>query len=269
MANIFDYEKDIEACNIKLLDKLRKYAATGEKVKLADLVAAYAYDVMFATTTGQEPSFLDGAPNSNRLLTAMESWKFYSVLSGSYLRFHPWVDRLAKIVLGEKQSLDIVLRHLPDLDTVEQGIVGRVKQSMPHGQEAHGKELLTACVALVTAGSDAVIVHLLTTLHHIYRDPELLRRLRQEIMSAHIYQPPRLNYLLRCKEKLPLLHAVMKETLRLYQPSSGMSYEAPEGGVMLAEKHITEGVSATCTQTSRWSSKLCFTSCRITGVLSS
>jgi hypothetical protein len=270
MANIFSYEKEIEACNGRLLKALRQHAATRKAVKLADIIAAYAYDVMFATTTGQAPSFLDTPADAARLYTAMRSWKFYSIIHGCYLRFHPFIDRLVKLVINHDRPANVLLRHLPDLDNVQSGIIGKLNKDAAHDHEQNTPELLTACIALVAAGSDAVVVHLLTTLFHIYRDDRLLERLRSEISQARIYQPPRLRYLSHCKGKLPLLHAVMRETLRLYQrETTGTSYKAPEGGVMIGDRYIPGGVShARPSYAKPACSAWRFKSCRSVGVLS-
>ena len=61
MSNIFHYEPTIDECNQALLQALADYAETGEDVNIADVVARYAFDTLFATSTGKRAGFLAGS----------------------------------------------------------------------------------------------------------------------------------------------------------------------------------------------------------------
>lgn len=89
MSNIYLYEPIIEQCNHTLLQVLQNFAQTGEDVRMIDLIARYAFDVLFATSTGKQPGFLSKSLDTARILEAMEGWKFHSIVYGSYMRFHP------------------------------------------------------------------------------------------------------------------------------------------------------------------------------------
>ncbi|TKA75434.1 hypothetical protein B0A55_04878 [Friedmanniomyces simplex] len=242
MANIFHYEADIEACSTKLLSTLTGYAATGKIVKMSGLLTSYAYDAMFATTTGQKPGFLDRPKDAARLKTCMENWKFLSVLGGSYLRFHPIITRALNTISAKFDPVIHIIKHLPtDLPNAKGGIIALMREASGGIYGVEDSALRAACVALVTAGTDPIIVHALTSLFHIYSDPGLLQKLRQEIVRARIDQPPKLEYLLQRKDSLPLLQAALKETLHLYQPHKiRSSFIAPEGGVWIDEKLVPE-----------------------------
>jgi len=239
MANIFYCETDIEACNLKLLDTFAKYAATGETVKVSDIIAYYAYDVLYATTTGRQPGFLGRPMHMRKVTSALESWKSYGVLYGSYLRFRPFLDAAYKKLGLAGNAKDHISEDF-DIDDDHPKHLLRKGSDEPK----HARDMFDPCVAMILAGSDPVITHLLTSLFYIYRDPELLQRLRHEIKRSGIWQPPRLKFLMRSKARMPLLHAVLQETLRLHQPqTTGFSYIASEGGVLIEGKHVPEGVS--------------------------
>ncbi|KAK5724179.1 hypothetical protein LTR17_013561 [Elasticomyces elasticus] len=249
MANVFLYERDIEACSQKLMETLAGFAATGETVNMSDLITCYAYDTMFATTTGQKPRFLDRPMNASGIKTAMKNWKFYSVLYGSYLRFHPIITRAFNLIFTKPEPAAEVASHLAtDSADVKHGILAFMRKASANITEDGNREMLTACIAMVTAGSDPLITHILTSLHHIYSDPKLLKELRKEIDQAYIWQPPRLKFVLQRRNNLPLLQAVLKETLRLHQPARP-SYVAPDGGIWVGEKHVPEGCTI-CLETS-------------------
>ncbi|KAK5679074.1 hypothetical protein LTS10_008731 [Elasticomyces elasticus] len=206
MANVFLYERDIEACSKKLVETLAGFAATGETVNMSDLITCYAYDTMFATTTGQEPRFLDRPLDASGIKTAMKNWKFYSVLYGSYLRFHPIITRAFNLVFTKPEPAAEVASHLAtDSADVKHGILAFMRKASANITEDDNREMLTACIAMVTAGSDPLIIHILTSLHHIYSDPKLLKGLRKEIDQAYIWQPPRLKFVLQRRNNLPLL----------------------------------------------------------------
>ncbi|KAK5734093.1 hypothetical protein LTR17_009221 [Elasticomyces elasticus] len=249
MANVFLYERDIEACSKKLVETLAGFAATGETVNMSDLITCYAYDTMFATTTGQEPRFLDRPMDASGIKTAMKNWKFYSVLYGSYLRFHPIITRAFNLIFTKPEPAAEIASHLAtDSADVKRGILAFMRKASADITEDDNREMLTACIAMVTAGSDPLITHILTSLHHIYSDPKLLKGLRKEIDQAYIWQPPRLKFVLQRRNNLPLLQAVLKETLRLHQPTRP-SYVTPEGGIWIGEKHVPEGCTI-CLETS-------------------
>lgn len=245
MANVFHYERDIQACNRKLLDNLRLHAGNGNTVKMPDLIACYAYDVLFATTTGQQAGFLDRPRDATKVARAIRDWKFHSVLYGSYLRFHPLIDAAVKLIDGSKNFEAGMLRCLPDdLGATMRGVAAHMSFGKGSEEGEERSDLLPACMAMIVAGSDPLITHITSTLFCIYRDPELLRQLRAELRKLHIQKPPNLKYLLKCKQKLPLLHAVLQESLRLSKPhTNGFSYVAPEGGIVIGEKHVPQGVS--------------------------
>lgn len=245
MANVNFYQYDIEACNFKLLDALAAHATSGESVKISDIIASYAYDVLFATTTSQPAGFLDHPKDVAKVVGAMRDWKFHCILYGSYLRFHPLNDAMMKHIDGRGTMKAQLLQHIPaDLGRAKAGVAARILKALggePSGMES---DVLPACLAMVAAGTDPLITHLTSSLFYIYRDPKLLQELRAEIVKSHIGQPPYLKTLLKFKHKLSLLHVVMKESLRLHQPhTTGFSYIAPEGGVMIGKQYVPQGVS--------------------------
>lgn len=244
MANVYHYETAIEACNQKLLETLAQYADTGEAVKMSNIIACYAYDVLYATTTGQQSTFLDRPMDAQNITSAMESWKFWAVLNGSYMRFHPLIRQVIRLCNPSNKAEREVKNHLDIGDKTEERSAAAEMLRTPSDDPDKVKHVTEACIAMVLAGSDPVITHILSSLFYIYRDPQLLRRLREEIKQSRIWQPPRMKHLMRIKSRMPLLHAVLQESLRLHQPqTTGFGYLAPEGGVMIGEKHVPEGVS--------------------------
>ena len=243
MANIFRYEADIDKCNQKLMETIAKYAKSGEDVKISDLIACYAYDVLYATTTGQSAGFLDRPVDTKKITSALENWKVLSVLHGSYLRLRPSIYAAIRALWPKANAEGQILDRL-DVDHAHKRSAA-VQILMAHSDDEHHAQRTTeACIALILAGADPLITSLVTSLFYIYRDPKLLQRLRDEIRRSHIWQPACIKHLMRIKARLPLLNAVLQESLRLQQPkATDFSYVVPEGGVMIGKKHVPGGVS--------------------------
>lgn len=181
---------------------------------------------LFATTTGQKAGFLDGPTKSAEVTFALRQWKSESLQTGAWWRFYSVIERMTAFAT----SPSIVQRELAAF--------------LDGQQKAASKHTLEACTALVLAGSDPTITHILTTLFYIYRDTALLQRLRDEIWHSGISPQASFKQLIYSTPKMPLLHAVMDEALRLHQPhTSGFKYVSPLGGVIIGDEHVPQGVS--------------------------
>lgn len=94
------------------------------------------------------------------------------------------------------------------------------------------------------SGADPAITHILASLYFAYQDSDLIEALRAEVRDANLEQTPRIKDLIHKKPQMPLLYAVLQESLRLIRPqTTGPSYVVPKGGVTIADQKIAGGVS--------------------------
>lgn len=199
------------------------YAATGETIDMANLIFRYSYDVLFATTTGAQPGFLHRPASATRVEATVENWKFLSMLNGSHLRFHPILSRAARF-FDPRTSME-----------------RRLSQYLEVPANA---AVLEACAAIVVAGSDPIITHLLTSLYYIYKDDDLLERLRKEFKRAEVDSDVSFKTLIHRKPEMPILSAILQESLRLHtSDTSAMTVVAPEGGFVAGDKRVPQDVS--------------------------
>lgn len=99
-------------------------------------------------------------------------------------------------------------------------------------------------MVLLLSGADPTIAHILAALYFAYQTSDLVEALREEIRDANLDQTPKIKDLIHKKPQMPLLHAVLQESLRLIRSQiAGSSYIVPKDGVMIADRHINEGVS--------------------------
>ncbi|KAF7197679.1 Cytochrome P450 monooxygenase, partial [Pseudocercospora fuligena] len=94
--------------------------------------------------------------------------------------------------------------------------------------------------ALFVAGTDTTAVSLSYVIYAVLARPDLRRRLEAEVAEL----PD--NFQDADLEKLPLLHAVIEETLRLYGAAPGMLPRVvPAGGFDMGDYYIPQGTTVT------------------------
>jgi cytochrome P450 len=106
------------------------------------------------------------------------------------------------------------------------------------------EEIALTCSTNIGAGSDTTSISLSAIIFYLYKFPETLSTLRQEIkeMAARgmISDPVTFQE----AQQMPYLQAVIKEALRLH-PATGLilGRVVPKGGAQLAGQYFPEGVS--------------------------
>lgn len=234
MSNIFRREADIEACNDAFMEVLHALSSSGEEFDVAELIARYTYDVMFATTASHPPTFLRKPLDAAKIEKALKDWKLRAVPSGGYLCLQPLLTKISRVFKATGLQ-ELVSAHLN----------GTSNTPSQNATEAPSADTREACMALLLAGSDPVIVHLVSSLWYIYSDPELLQKLRNEMDSVGLPEQAKIKDLIHAKASMPLLYAVLQESLRLHLPadSSAIKYRVPDAGVQINFQHIPSGVS--------------------------
>lgn len=188
-------------------------------------------------------------------ITAIHDSLKYHANLGLLPEVHHWLVRIRDLL--RNKSSGGFLEHLL-LTKVEQhssdGFKGKQNpRSEPFiakvlEQEAAQKltrvNVLDSCGANIAAGSDTTGISLGAALYYIYKNPESLAKLRQEIddgqAAGQISDPVTFQE----AQRIPYLQAVIKEALRLH-PAVGtiLARSVPEGGTSLAGQYFPEGVS--------------------------
>lgn len=240
MINIGSYEPVIDQCNSKFIVSLLDLTQGDNSSRLIDLIRRYSFDVLFAICIGNTPGLLENGADVLKLIRAMEKWKTYAMPFDAPLRLSPRTAQLLRR-FGIRTSFErAVLKHLNTTVGRESG--GALGWLLEHGTRR--QHAIEACMAMVIAGVDPLITHLQTILFHIYNDKELFGQLEQEIMNAKLSQPATIKELVYGRLTMPLLHAVLRESLRLQQPyTNSARLIAPKGGVVVIDVLIPEGVS--------------------------
>jgi hypothetical protein len=241
MPRIYDYEPIIDECNLTLLKALLDSANRDEGVQLTDVIHQYAFNTLFAVTTGKHAGFSHCSSDNAALVRAMENWKHYHMATGAATRLFPRIAQFLRRHDIRNGFEQLVYNHLnASRDSKLCSALNRPVE----GDATVSKHAIEACVAIVLAGADPLITHLQSSLFHIYNDKELLEQLRGEIANLKISQPPTIKELVYGTIDMPLLHAVLRESIRLQQPhTNSMRLIAPKGGVVVVDVLIPEDVS--------------------------
>jgi len=104
-----------------------------------------------------------------------------------------------------------------------------------------GEELVGAASILLVAGMDTSKVALSYISYELAQHPELFKSLQKELASYQDVDSLKLTEL----EQLPMLNAVIKETLRMWPPVAPFARLVPPGGITLGGYHIPGNVDPT------------------------
>lgn len=244
MANLYSAERQIDSCNESLVTLIKMASDKGENIDMTELLTRYAHEVMLACTVGQRAGFLEHDDTGLRLdKGVLTNWKFYAILHGSYLRYHPFIASILKRwrILGGS-SAQLMLKLMPPRLS---GILG---SQAGFGSKNSPAELET-CIALTLAAADPTVSLILTALHYIYSYPGLLEELRAETLAAQCPPRPTFKQLILARPSMSKLHAVLLECTRLHPPYiTGPEYVSSKGEVD-GDQKIPPGVSSSMKHT--------------------
>lgn len=101
--------------------------------------------------------------------------------------------------------------------------------------------VISLLMSMIAAGSDTIAITSTATMFHLMKNPKVLARLQEELEASDLSTPiPAYSQI----SKLPYLHAVIKESMRLF-PSLTHPLErlVPSGGVSIAGIFLPQGTS--------------------------
>lgn len=175
---------------------------------------------------------------------------------GIFHEFHPWIVRLRSLIsrnvpsfsLGLFLKSQIDIFRAMDLDAKEnpksEPFVSKLSRLEVLGK-VDFESFTDACGANIAAGSDTTAISLSSLLWHVYKRPDILEKLRNEIgqkeAAGQLSDPVTFEESLN----MPYLQAVIREALRMH-PAVGqmLSRTVPEMGVHLHGYYSPSQVSA-------------------------
>jgi cytochrome P450 len=253
MSSLVSYEPFVNKVNGELMAALVQHARHGREIDLFTWMQFYAFDVIGEITFGRSFGLIGAGYDKDRLLHAAH---VASITYGAYVglipEIHPWYLWFQSVVPIES--------HWRVLQRV---ILREIGARMGGASFSDRKDFLEKCVELnkagkidhftmnnvlganVGAGSDTTGISMTAIVYFLMKHPACLQKLRDEIDAAardgNLSDPVSFQE----AQKLPYLHACIKEALRMHAPVGQiLSRVVPEGGAQLAGRNFPQGVSS-------------------------
>ncbi|KXS96536.1 hypothetical protein AC578_5838 [Pseudocercospora eumusae] len=248
MQNLFNRERVIDDRNRALQQHLVNAAANQQEIDVTKLFARYAYDLVIATTTGKPAGFLDTTADSAKIESAIKNWKFDAIIVGSYLRYNTYIKPKR-----EKRLFSSVAEA--SVATTDQKLVAtHDTDGTSHLHDIEPTSLIQTSdhetmTVLALAAADPAIILITKALYYVYNNHDILRSLRAELKASGISHVPTFKELILNKARLPFLHAILLECIRLHPIYiSGLSYTSPDDGYRAGDQKIPAGnlITPTC-----------------------
>ncbi|PWY74505.1 cytochrome P450 [Aspergillus sclerotioniger CBS 115572] len=251
MSAVVSYEPYVNDCIRRFCAQLDSFAKAGSMVDLGHWLQCFAFDTISGITYGERIGFLDQGQDINNLMANLEKNFLFSSLTGLMLWLRPVVLFLGKFFAS---SDTLFVRRFTDQKFTELSQKGDQKPStetLPmiqrflHAQRDEEKGLTDRYIKVsaasnIGAGSDTTAIGLSAAVFYLYRSPDKLAKLRQELDDAFIEGDPSFPE----TQKLPYLQAVIKESMRLH-PGVGFPLFrlVPRGGAVICNKFFPEGTN--------------------------
>lgn len=248
-----DYEEAIDKTIAELLDMLSQKTSCD----LSSVIAYYAVDAAsrfsFGSPVGCLAAEADVGGTIKLFRDRFDHW-------GRWSSF-PWLERVvhrnpialrvsrpsAKITAAAVSRLEFHMAKDEDGGSSSRptDLISKfVESSEVHPQLLDRTGIISTLMSVISAGGDTIATTIIATMHYLLRNPETLAKLEGELSDADIDTPvPRYHQV----SKLPYLHAVIRESMRLFSLLNWpLERRVPCGGVTIAGVTFPEGVSVGC-----------------------
>ncbi|KAH9215292.1 cytochrome P450 that detoxifies the phytoalexin pisatin [Leptodontidium sp. 2 PMI_412] len=251
MTALLSYEEAVNRQTKVLMDKLSAFARERKLVSVPTFVQYYAFDVIGEITVAQSFGMMESENDLNGIIKAIDSAMIYGGMLGSLPEFHPWISRLMDLC-GVRSPVVPVIQYIGEtIDSyrLRQQTTGKEYSGDFLGKllqlEANGKitpqDTFDCCGNNIVAGSDTTAITLSSALYHLFKHPDKLQRLREEI--SILAQQGKVSNPVTFQEAkgMPYLQAVIKEALRLHSAvGRQLPRVVPKGGAMICGQFFPE-----------------------------
>ncbi|KAL4819893.1 cytochrome P450 [Aspergillus spinulosporus] len=267
-GNVLRYEPCVDRLILLFQQRMHEYSESGQVFDMSIWLERYTFDVIGEVFHGRREGFgmlRDGAdyngwcylmgvmPDIGAAITYLP-WGLRSLYMLSQLIFQSSRDGVRGMFDVTKQAEKATLERweemqkgkVPSESDILTGLLEMVQEREKSASDMATwtvADVVTEVWAVIWAGSDTTATALTSIFYHLHRNPYKLARLRQEIDAA--FEDGQLRFPVRFNDarKLPYLHAVILESMRVH-PSLGIGLprESPAGGANIGGTFIPGGV---------------------------
>ncbi|KAK8007096.1 hypothetical protein PG989_001086 [Apiospora arundinis] len=252
MSNVIKSEEHITSVVERLLQKMDSYAAKHDPMDLARQVffTYTAFDIVGEVVFSSPFGFVEKGIDIDDSIAQTLGFECYISIAAfaQWLRDFSMVANPIITCLGILPTNYLAVTSNKALDARKQNQDARfdfvahwLKTHEQNPDKLSYRDVQSAVMANVGAGSDTVSCALQSFVYHMIRCPEAWDRLRQEIDDAGLMDGV-VSY--TDASQLPYLQACIKETLRIFHPvPMGTPRIVPKGGVEIGGHYFPAGVT--------------------------
>ncbi|KAL4963616.1 cytochrome P450 [Aspergillus stella-maris] len=177
----------------------------------------------------------------------------HAVLTGAEPSFLPLSTKVLSMHSGVKATRDWgnivnnlyhnrITTHESATESNKDDIFSKLlKNSKGEDLNLEKGEIMIECSVMMNAGTETNTAVMVSVIYHIYKHPNVLRRLREELDEA---VSPDVSTPYQAIATLPYLRACIDEAMRIRPASTqGFPRVVPKGGRMIAGRFVEEGVT--------------------------
>ncbi|KAI0127016.1 cytochrome P450 [Xylariales sp. AK1849] len=252
MSSMVSYEPYVDHCIELLHEQLDSFAGNKTVINLGKWLQYFAFDAVSMITFGERLGFLDHGRDVENMIQNLN----YDHAVLSYVSLYPWMTpytkKLSGFLAGDKIQFFMrfatekikAARQVTD-DLPAHGPVHMVRKFLDAQRKDEKKAMTDWDVTAnagsnIGAGSDTTAIGLISIVYYLYRDRNVLERLRAEIAANELSAQPTFQE----TQKLAYMQVVIKESIRI-QPGVGLPLwrEVPKGGAAVCGQFFPAGTN--------------------------
>ncbi|KAH6975709.1 cytochrome P450 oxidoreductase [Ilyonectria destructans] len=254
LATLLGWEHKMDEISKLFIDRLDKYATSGQEIDLGQWLQWYAFDIIGKLTFSTTFGFLEQGRDIEDMIANINGFFFYAAVVGQIPWLHnlllgnPLLPLLTSAIENANPAVNFALKCIKERvstkTTQHDDFLSRCEDLLVQKPDSCKRsDPVNHTSANVLAGSDTTAIALRAIIDNLARNPPCYRKLQTEIDEfdrvGQLSDP--VSY--AEAQKMTYLQAVIKEAMRLH-PSVGMIMEryVPRGGAVIAGKRIPAGV---------------------------
>ncbi|KAI8058487.1 cytochrome P450 [Syncephalis plumigaleata] len=240
-----------EAGAAAIAAQVSRYADTGESFDIMKLFHCATLDVIGEVAFGGSFHTLkaDGNDTAHPVFRWINDMTYLGMLKNVFGRLcHPWI--MPKYFESERLLIERI-NSMKDEQVTDSTRVKDVLQRLIEavdpetGNRLDIDQIIAESIVQLLGGTDTTALNLTWTLHFILEHPAIHQRLEHELLVAI---PDRDQVITHSTVKhLPLLNAVILESMRLRTVGGASQRVVPSGGVVICDVYLPQGVTTTTT----------------------
>ncbi|KAJ5861281.1 uncharacterized protein N7529_008591 [Penicillium soppii] len=178
---------------------------------------------------------------------------FKSIKTGAFLRAFS-IYPLFVLLIRKAMPKRLIQKRLAHYQMSKDKVTKRLQTNttrpdftsyiLKHNDDEKGmlrQEMDLNAAIIIQAGSETTATVLAAAVFYLQKHPEWQKKLTEEVRGAF---PTDESITFLASSKLPILNAVIEESLRLFPPAPAIGPRVvPQGGAQIDGKHVAEGVS--------------------------